>query len=124
MSQAPSGPLNSSGSEAPGAVLRFCCTDAMFSRDPRRPSWSRLSAFVRSGARCESCGTREDLVAHHRIPRRLGGPDSLENLVALCRTCHPTVEGRDRAEAELEWESPVPEGAPDPRPPRRLPRPY
>lgn len=96
----------------------------MARRDPRRPSWGRLSAFVRSGARCERCGTREDLIAHHRVPRRLGGPDSIENLVALCRTCHPTVERADRAQAELEWESPAPEGPPDPRPPRRLQRPY
>jgi 5-methylcytosine-specific restriction endonuclease McrA len=76
------------------------------------------------GARCRYCGSRDDLGAHHKVPRRLGGLDVLENLEAVCRGCHPRVEQRARAEASLNWESPVPEG---PRRVRRrppLPRPY
>jgi 5-methylcytosine-specific restriction endonuclease McrA len=52
------------------------------------------------------CGSREDLVAHHKIPRRLGGIDLLENLEPVCRSCHPAVEQEAAAEAELVWERP------------------
>jgi 5-methylcytosine-specific restriction endonuclease McrA len=34
------------------------------------------------------------LAAHHVVPRAEGGPDALENLEALCVTCH----GRESAE--------------------------
>lgn len=77
------------------------------------------------GAECVRCGSREDLVAHHRIPRRMGGLDVLENLEPVCRSCHPSVEQEAIAEAELVWEKPEwPErqGPPSRRP--RLPRPY
>jgi 5-methylcytosine-specific restriction endonuclease McrA len=76
------------------------------------------------GAKCRYCGSRDDLVAHHKIPRRLGGLDVLENLEAVCRSCHPRVERKAAAEANLVWQSPVPEGAREPRPTRRLSRPY
>lgn len=87
-------------------------------------SWAYLSALVTQGARCAYCGTREDLVAHHRIPRKLGGPDALENLEPVCRGCHPRIEQDARAEAELVWERPE---RPEPMRPRRrarLRRPY
>ena len=88
-------------------------------------SWATLSALVTTGAACRYCGAREDLVAHHKLPRRLGGPDALENLEPVCRSCHPAVEQRAAAEAELVWERPE-RSEPDPRPrrPARLPRPY
>jgi hypothetical protein len=87
-----------------------------------QPSWGRLSAAVRSGARCAYCGSREDLVAHHKMPRRWGGPDVFENLEPVCRSCHPRIEQDAMARAELEWESPVPEEGGDPAPRRRRPR--
>jgi len=76
------------------------------------------------GARCRYCGSRDDLVAHHKIPRRLGGLDVLENLEAVCRSCHPRVEREAAAEAKLIWQSPVPEGPREPRRRRRLIQPY
>jgi hypothetical protein len=48
----------------------------------------------------------------------------LENLEPVCRSCHPRVEREAAAEANLVWQSPVPEGAREPRRPRRLTRPY
>jgi 5-methylcytosine-specific restriction endonuclease McrA len=91
-----------------------------------QPSWRLLSGMVTAGARCGYCGTRDDLVAHHRVPRRLGGPDLLSNLEPVCRRCHPRVEQAAFAEAELDWVSPVEEGIGPParrwRPP--LLRPY
>jgi 5-methylcytosine-specific restriction endonuclease McrA len=83
-------------------------------------SWSTLSAIVTAtGAACAYCGTREDLVAHHKVPRRLGGLDLLENLEPVCRSCHPSVESEARAEAELTWKRPE---RPEPARPRRSPR--
>ena len=48
----------------------------------------------------------------------------LENLEAVCRSCHPRVEREAVAEAKRIWQSPVPEGPRERRRPRRLIRPY
>ena len=83
-----------------------------------------LSAMVTAGARCRHCGSREDLVAHHKIPRRLGGLDLLENLEPVCRSCHPAIEQGAVAEARLVWERPESEaGLRRSRRPRLI-RPY
>ena len=82
--------------------------------------------MVTAGARCAYCGSRDDLVAHHKLPRKLGGPDSCENLEPVCRSCHPRIEQDARAEGELVWERPDAEWQDRPRRRRRprLPRPY
>jgi 5-methylcytosine-specific restriction endonuclease McrA len=68
--------------------------------------------MVTVGAKCEYCGSRDDLVAHHKVPRRLGGLDLLSNLEPVCRRCHPRIEQAAVAEAEPEWQRPIaPEGA-------------
>jgi len=88
-------------------------------------SWAALSALVTRGAVCVRCGSEEDLVAHHRIPRRYGGLDVLENLEPVCRSCHPAVEQEAIARAKLVWERP--EWPDRPRRPRQRPvlrRPY
>jgi len=89
-------------------------------------SWRSLSATVTMGARCAYCGAEEDLVAHHKIPRRrFAGQDALENLEPVCRSCHPRIEQEAAAAAAEVWERPEP--APDERPARprrRLKRPY
>ena len=93
-------------------------------RSRAQPSWTALSASVRSGAKCVYCGTREDLVAHHRMPRRFGGPDEISNLEPVCRGCHPRVEQEAMAQAEQVWERPErPERQRRRRRPRLL-RPY
>ncbi|HZA57966.1 MAG TPA: HNH endonuclease signature motif containing protein [Solirubrobacterales bacterium] len=87
---------------------------------PENRSWRALSAAVTAGAECAHCGSREDLVAHHRLPRRYGGLDVPSNLEPVCRSCHPRVEQESIAHAKLVWERPErPETA---RPPRRRPR--
>jgi len=80
--------------------------------------------MVTAGAKCAYCGTREDLVAHHRIPRKMGGLDALENLEPVCRSCHPRVEQDAAAEAKLVWRRPEWEQPARPRRRRHLPRPY
>jgi 5-methylcytosine-specific restriction endonuclease McrA len=82
-------------------------------------SWATLSTLVTRGAECVYCGIREDLVAHHKIPRRYGGLDVLENLEPVCRSCHPAVEQEAVAQAKLIWARPE---WPD-RPRRRRQRP-
>ena len=88
-------------------------------------SWATLSALVTGGAECAYCGSREDLVAHHKLPRRFGGLDVLENLEPVCRSCHPAVEQASVERAKLVWERP--EWPERPSRPRRRPvlrRPY
>jgi 5-methylcytosine-specific restriction endonuclease McrA len=75
-------------------------------QSPEHLPWSLLSAMVTSGAACVACGGDEDLVAHHRIPRRYGGLDVMENLEPVCRRCHPRVEQEAIAEAKAVWERP------------------
>jgi len=76
-------------------------------QSPDHLPWATLSAIVTAtGARCSSCGSRDDLVAHHKVPRRYGGLDVLSNLEPVCRSCHPRVEHEAVAEAEQTWERP------------------
>jgi 5-methylcytosine-specific restriction endonuclease McrA len=86
-------------------------------------SWATLSSLVTGGATCVRCGSRDDLVAHHRVPRRYGGLDVLENLEPVCRCCHPAVEQEAVAEAKLVWERPEWGERPRRRPPRLI-RPF
>lgn len=65
------------------------------------PQFTLASALVRSTGRCERCKRQfhpSKLDAHHTIPRKSGGPDTYENLKALCDACHPICE-RESAEA-------------------------
>lgn len=49
---------------------------------------------------CVYCGQRgPDMSADHYIPRSLGGPDVIQNLVTACRSCNMTKQDR----APYEW---------------------
>lgn len=51
-------------------------------------TWRKLRLMVlRREPLCRRCGAAA-LDVDHIIPRRRGGPDSLENLQALCHPCH------------------------------------
>ena len=89
-------------------------------QSPEHLSWPVLSAMVTADATCVSCGAWDDLVAHHKMPRRYGGLDVLENLEPVCRRCHPRVEQEAIAQAKLAWERP--EWPESPRPKRPRPR--
>ncbi|TYS18475.1 HNH endonuclease [Rossellomorea vietnamensis] len=45
--------------------------------------------------RCVVCEAEKDLHVHHKIPRRLGGPNHKDNLVTLCNSCHKVIETAD-----------------------------
>jgi DNA-binding MarR family transcriptional regulator len=46
------------------------------------------------GEKCIFCGFDNDhaLEEHHVIPRRVGGPDTSDNLITVCANCHNTLE--------------------------------
>jgi 5-methylcytosine-specific restriction endonuclease McrA len=93
-------------------------------QSPEHLSWAALSAAVTIGARCVHCGSPDDLVAHHKLPRRYGGLDQLANLEPVCRACHPRVEQEAVAHAKQIWERPEwPRSARSRRRPRLI-RPY
>jgi hypothetical protein len=57
----------------------------------RKPpsSWttSRRATLARD-KHCQKCGTADHLEVHHIKERVYGGTDELDNLIALCETCH------------------------------------
>jgi 5-methylcytosine-specific restriction endonuclease McrA len=94
-------------------------------QSPDHLPWATLSAIVTRGANCGYCGSRDDLVAHHKVPRRYGGLDLLTNLEPVCRSCHPAVEQEAIARAKQVWERPDwPESPRRARTRPRLLRPY
>jgi len=53
----------------------------------------RLAVLQRDNECCTECGkTDVPLDAHHIIPVKYGGEDLLENLRALCKSCHKRLE--------------------------------
>lgn len=56
----------------------------------------RKAVIFRDGCRCAECGrTNCKLEVHHIKPKRLGGSNTLSNLITLCETCHQKTEGRE-----------------------------
>lgn len=79
-----------------GTPTRGSRCPACARRSPyQQPSWRRLSRRVTAAAgACAYCGTTARLTAHHVIPRTEGGPDTPENLLVLCVSCHNRAERR------------------------------
>ncbi len=80
------------------------------------PRWNQIREQVRArdGYRCQACGAQEQgrtLDVHHKIPFRafrgtdgrvnLAEANRLDNLVALCHTCHRRVEAAVRIRSGL-----------------------
>lgn len=58
---------------------------------PVMPKHVRVAVWQRAGGRCDRCGigvTFDSMEAHHRVLRKQGGPDTVENLLSLCLGCH------------------------------------
>lgn len=53
----------------------------------------RERVLTRDGYVCQYCGKVANTV-DHIVPRRLGGDDSMDNLVASCRRCNSRKGGR------------------------------
>lgn len=56
--------------------------------------WEKIAKTVRKRDRyiCQYCGKKNSTQVHHIIPRNVEIDNSLENLITLCRECHPKVE--------------------------------
>ena len=50
--------------------------------------FSRLECLKRDGYKCVKCNSTRHLVAHHIVPLKDGGKDSLDNLETMCNSCH------------------------------------
>jgi 5-methylcytosine-specific restriction endonuclease McrA len=63
---------------------------------------SRRSVFARDNYTCQYCGHRgNDLTVDHVIPRRLGGPNTWENLVCCCKRCNTKKGDKTLAQVGL-----------------------
>ena len=43
---------------------------------------------IEEAGRCELCGSKRNLEAHHIVPIVCGGPDEYDNLLCVCGRCH------------------------------------
>lgn len=56
----------------------------------------RIATLMRDNYMCQECGKRYCMLeAHHIVPKRLKGSDSIGNLITLCRKCHDKTEGKE-----------------------------
>ena len=58
----------------------------------RNLSEPKRLALRRDGARCQVCGFDTLVEVHHIMPRRQGGPDTLDNLITLCPNHHTMAD--------------------------------
>jgi hypothetical protein len=54
----------------------------------------RLDIYKRDGYRCQICHSNRNLVCHHIVPYRLTKNNDYNNLITLCKSCHPTYENK------------------------------
>lgn len=63
---------------------------AVQARDPK----VKNAARKRDNTTCQKCGQRLiHIHTHHIVPLHLGGEDTVENLITLCKACHYEWEG-------------------------------
>ena len=56
----------------------------------------RKAVILRDSCKCKMCKARKGMKeVHHITPRRLGGADTLSNLITLCPKCHAKVTGQE-----------------------------
>ena len=63
---------------------------------------SKKEVFLRDRFTCQYCGKKaEDLTVDHVVPRRQGGRNAWENVVAACNRCNLRKAGRTPVEARM-----------------------
>ena len=62
--------------------------------DPKYKEW-RLAVFERDGFKCQSCGTTDNLQAHHikHWKDDISNRYNVDNGITLCRKCHLKAHG-------------------------------
>ena len=53
-----------------------------------------MKKIVKENDKCELCGSKRNLEAHHIIPIALGGEDIDENILCVCEKCHTLLTPR------------------------------
>ncbi|MDD4019208.1 MAG: HNH endonuclease signature motif containing protein [Kiritimatiellae bacterium] len=76
-----------------------------YDRDPEKnkrygSSWRKIrAAFIKANPLCVRCQQEGRLTpareVHHIIPLRDGGTNDINNLMALCRSCHSEITARE-----------------------------
>ena len=57
----------------------------------------RQQVLERDNYTCCECGTSDKkLETHHKVARRYGGKDEIDNIITLCRKCHRIIEPPSR----------------------------
>ena len=60
--------------------------------------WIRIRDQIKAQhPTCQLCGVRPSELIHHILPIAQGGTNDLDNLLAVCRTCHPDDWRKRRA---------------------------
>lgn len=59
-----------------------------------REQTKNMKRCVEEAGRCELCGSRRSLEAHHIIPVAIQDIDSPENLICVCGSCHSKLTPR------------------------------
>jgi 5-methylcytosine-specific restriction endonuclease McrA len=74
-----------------------------YTRIPRKHIiLSRKNIIKRDGGRCMYCGTSDGpMTVDHVVPKRFGGTESWENLVAACMSCNNKKGNRTPEQAGL-----------------------
>lgn len=56
--------------------------------------WKKVAQEVRKRDKfiCQYCGRKKSTLVHHIIPRYIKIDNSFNNLITLCRSCHPKIE--------------------------------
>lgn len=57
----------------------------------KHKAWVRTQAIRTHGNKCELCFYNVAIDTHHIIPKYLGGPHEIENLMVICPNCHALV---------------------------------
>ena len=55
-----------------------------------------MDEIVEQAGKCELCGSKRGLEAHHIIPVCVGGDNTEENLICLCQNCHARLTPRSK----------------------------
>ena len=56
----------------------------------------RIATLMRDNYTCQECGKKDCMLeAHHIVPRRLKGSNSIGNLITLCDKCHDKTESKE-----------------------------
>lgn len=67
-----------------------------YQRSNRLDENLRKATIMRDGCKCKQCGAKNcRLEVHHITPKRLGGSDTLSNLITLCYDCHSKTFGKE-----------------------------